>query len=75
MVPSGTDAANDVGGLVAEDEVAGGVERDAAELGERDVLRGDAGADLAAGKCIDHYLGEEGRGGEGEDHREAGDGF
>ena len=68
-----TDAANDVRDSVAEDDVAGKVERDAVDS-QRNVLRGDAGADFPPGKCIDHYLGEERRGGEGEDHREAGDG-
>jgi hypothetical protein len=53
--------------LVAEDEIAGGVEGDAAELGESDVLGGDAGADLSASERIDHYLGEERCGGEGEE--------
>ena len=46
----GAYAADDVGGLVAEDEIAGGVEGDAAELGEENVLGGDAGADFAAGE-------------------------
>jgi hypothetical protein len=61
-----SDAAEDIGGLIAEYEIAGGVECDAAELGEEDVLGWDTGADLAAGEGIDHYLGKEGRGDEGD---------
>ena len=68
----GADAADHVGRLVAEDDVAGGVERDAGELGEGDFLSGHAGADLAAGKGIDHHLGVERCGGEDEEEE---DGF
>jgi hypothetical protein len=42
--------------LVTQDEVAGRIERDAAELGESDFRGGDAGADLAAGHGIDNHL-------------------
>jgi hypothetical protein len=43
----GADAADDAGGLVAEDQVAGGVRGRAGDLGEGDVLSGDAGAEFA----------------------------
>jgi hypothetical protein len=44
-------------------------------LPEGDILCGDAGAYLAAGECVDHHLGAEGRDGEEEEERDADNGF